>query len=396
MSSRYEPKDHIQYLSVSPRTEDILDQRELTIQSYQTTVPFDYKQLDAALGEAWLAPHIPLGVFSRTQSSDAHALNVVLGLQDSISVRAYDYDKHRPLWFSWQNAIVETVGIHYHHDEAGFLRFTTTGGGRRITDDRLHEFNQAFLGIPKEAVSKQYFDLAKLRELCFGRFMERLYMLRFSDPSGEGYRSIDHASFQSRQYIDPKAERLHEIYADPKVKIESFDSDIQVTAPELAQPMQVRFFIRGLSGSLRLRFPKIQYAKQLTTHMAKARTFYRLVDTTVRHILDAEYYTQQPRSLDELDVELGMFPDMVDLAPFRAVLSYDSARSEFLSTLDLTEPLQKWLPPLRALDELLASEVVASKVSPLLESLVQEDPRKPRNYLPHAREIQGCRGWAVP
>ena len=123
----------------------------------------------------------------------------------SLTIRAYDYDERRPLWFTWQNAIVDTVNIHYFQDEHGLLRFMTTGGGRRITDDRLHEFNSTFLGIPKDAVSKRQFDLDKLRHLCFSRFADRLYMVRFSDPSGKEYRSIDHALFQSRKYIDPNA-----------------------------------------------------------------------------------------------------------------------------------------------------------------------------------------------
>ena len=214
MHSRYEPKDHIQRLKVAPRAEGILDQREITIQSYQTTVPFDYAALDAGLEGAWLTPQTPFGVFSRSSLGDPNALSVVLALQDELSVRAYDYEERRPLWYSWHNAIVDTVNIHYFRDEDGFLRLTAMGGGRRITDDRLHEFNSGFLRIPKEAVSKLQFDLAKLRELCFSRFIDRLYMIRFSHPSGEEYRSIDHALFQSRKYIDPETKRLQEVRSD--------------------------------------------------------------------------------------------------------------------------------------------------------------------------------------
>src|SRR5262249_34372924 len=162
----------------------------------------------------------------------------------------------------------------------------TTGGGRRITDDRLHEFNSAFLGIPEDAVTKRQFDLDKLRELCFKRFKDRLYMIRFADPSAKEYRSIDHALFQSRQYIDPDAERLKEISSDKQVKIESFDSDVVVQTDELASSIQVRFFIRGLSGSLRLRFPKVAYKTQLKTVEDQAIVFYRLANATVNAILD--------------------------------------------------------------------------------------------------------------
>lgn len=386
MSSRYEPKDHIQRLEVAPRAEGILDQREITIQSYQTTVPFDYRALDAGLEGAWLTPQIRLGVFSRVSSTDNDSLTVVVGLQDELTIRAYDYDERRPLWFSWQNAIVDTVNVHYFRDEDGLLRFTTTGGGRHITDDRLHEFNSAFLGIPKDAVSKRHFDLEKLRDLCFSRFADRLYMIRFADPSAKEYRSIDHALFQSRKYIDPNAERLKEISTDKKVKVESFDSDISVFTDELTSSIQVRFFIRGLSGSLRLRFPKTTYKNQLKTSEEQARVFYRLADATVSAILDADYYAHQQRSLDELSADLGMFPEMVDLTPFREVLSRAEARERFFSDIDLAEPWPKWSPHLQALDELLTSEVITADLRANLVGLVKRDPRMAARLLSASQE----------
>lgn len=374
MSSQYEPKEHIQHLDVAPRAGGVLDQREITIESHQTTVPFDFGALNAGLGKAWLTPQIRFGVFSRIDTKGKDALNVVLGLQDELTIRAYDYDERRPLWFSWQDAIVDTVNIHYFRDEDGLLRFTTTGGGRRITDDRLHDFNSAFLGIPKDAVSKRQFDPEKLRELCFDRFADRLYMVRFSDPSGKEYRSIDHALFQSRQYINPKAERLNEISADAQVKIESFDSDITVYTGEMAASIQVRFLIRGLSGSLRLRFPKITYKNQLKTAEEQTRVFYRLADATVNAILDADYYTHQLRSLDDLSTDLGMYPEMVDLTPFREVLTSEEARKKFILDIDVGEQWPKWAPHLQALDELLLSDVVATHVKEVLSELVKRDP----------------------
>lgn len=120
MSSRYEPKDHIQRLEIAPRAEGILEQREVTIQSYQTTVAFDYKALDAGLANAWLTPMIRFGVFSRVHILGTEALNIVLGLQEELTIRAYDYDERRPLWFSWQNAIVDTVNVHYFAASMGY------------------------------------------------------------------------------------------------------------------------------------------------------------------------------------------------------------------------------------------------------------------------------------
>ncbi|MBX3387193.1 MAG: sigma-54-dependent Fis family transcriptional regulator [Phycisphaeraceae bacterium] len=376
MASEHDPPMNIQRLAVGPRDDSVLEQREITVQSYRSTVPFDRDRIEQGLERAWLSPTIRFGVFATLQIGAADSATVVLGLQDELSVRTYDYDRRRPLWYSWHNVIVDTVSIHYFRDEHGLLKFTATGGGRRITDDILYEFNATHLGIPKDSVSKEQFDLEKLRHLCFSRFSDRLYMLRFAGPSGDEYRSIDHALFQSRKYIDPAAERLSEIRADPNVTIESFDSDVDVSAPSLAGGLQIRFFLRGLSGSLRLRFPKIRYAKEPTTPEDHARVFYQLVETTVRTILDANYYTHVPRALDDLALTDQMFVDMVDLAPYREVMAAPEARVEFLGTANFSEDWNHWQPHLRALAELAEAEEIASDIGRIIRDLAVSAPQR--------------------
>ncbi len=376
MPSTYDPSAHIQPLAVGPRDESVLDQREVTVQSYRSTVPFDRERIERGLGQAWLSPTIRFGVFATLQIGNADSATVVLGLQNDLSVRTYDYDARRPLWYSWQNVIVDTVNVQYSRDDRGMLKFTATGGGRRITDEILYEFNATNLGIPKDSVTKEQFDLEKLRTLCFSRFSDRLYKLRFAGPSGVQYRSIDHASFQSRQYLDPAAERLSEILTDPKVTIESFDSDVEVSAASISGSLLIRFFLRGLSGSLRLRFPRIHYKKEPTTAEDQARAFYQLVDTTVRTILDADYYTHVPRSLDDLALADEMFIDMVDLAPYREVMAAPEVRTEFLHTADFSDDWKHWNPHLRALDELAKAEDIAREAASIVRDIAISAPQR--------------------
>ena len=373
MPSQYEPKDHIQPLEVAPHAESVLDQREITVQTYETTVPFDYSALDAGLDGAWLAPAIRLGVFSRNPGVGEDEIHVVLGLQDELLVRAYDFDHRRPLWYSWQGLVVDTMAIRYIRDESGFIRLTTAGGGWRITDEKIQEFNSAFLKIPKAAVHKLQFDLTKLRALCFNRFADRLYMLRFSGLAAMEYRSIDHTLFQSRRYIDPAAERFHEVRSDAQVKIESFDSDIDVRTDDVDSSVEVRFAIRGLSGALRLRFPKITYKAQIKTDKEQTQVFYRLVDEAVKSVLDADYYASRKLSLAELEKNPG-FPEFADTAPYREVLSNPEARKRFFSHLDLGAPKNEWLPHVRAIDEMLLADAVGSHVVDLAAELAKRDP----------------------
>ena len=374
MPVKYVLKDHIQPVESAPRSAGILDQREITIQSYQTTVPFDFAMLDTNLGAAWLSPRTQLGVFSRSSSSEEDGCSAVLGLQDKLTVRAYNYEARTPLWYSWRDVIVETASIRYYRGSDGLLWFITTGGGRRITEEKLEEFNKDYMGIPPTAVTKQLFDLAKLRKLCFSRFVSRLYMVRFTDPSGKEYRSIDHALVQSREHIDPDAPRMKEVRADKQVKIESFDSDIEIKSSDLSAPVRVRFFIRGLSGALRLRFPKLILRVGTTKPEKQAEAFYRIVNVTRDSILNENYYQENQDSLECLHTEPDLFPETVDLATFRKVLNKPASRETFFAELNLNESKTEWGPHLLAIDQLLLNDVMSVDVKRLLDDMAIENP----------------------
>lgn len=374
MPSNYDPHDHIHHLDVAPRSENVLDQREITIQSYKTNVPFNLKAVSAGLNRGWLDPAVRFGVFAPANDKSSSHLTVILGLQDELSVRAYDYDERRPIWFAWKDVIIDTMSVRYSRDENGLLRLTTTGGGRRITDDMLYEFNSRFIGIPKAAVSKMHFDFAKLRELCFNRFFDHLYMLKFTGPSGKEYESIDHTQFKSRQYIDPEAPMLQGLRRDEHVKIESFDSDIIIRHEALSEKPKIRFDIRGTSGALHMRFPKLSYASQLATPEEQAKVFYEIVEVAASFILDADYYEDNAHSLEDLDADLGMFPDLVDLTEFRQVLKAPKQLRKFLFDMNLNARWDNWQPYLRAINELIASNVINEHVMTIVTDLSKQKP----------------------
>ena len=385
MAVRYDLNEHIQLVESAPRAEGILDQREITIQSYQTSLPFEFAKLDADLGSAWLSPTVRLGVFSRSSSSQKNGCSAVLGLQDRLTVRAYNYEKRTPLWYSWKDVIVETAAIRYYRGSDGLLWFITTGGGRRITEEKLAEFNSVFLGIPVTAVTKQVFDLAKLRELCFNRFVSRLYMVRFTDPSGKAYRSIDHALFQSREYIDPEAPCMQDVRADEQVKIESFDSDIEVRCSDLDAPVRVRFFIRGLSGALRLRFPRLVLKGDTRKPDKQAEAFYRIVNATRDSILDANYYQENQESLEVLHGAPDLFPETVDLSMYRKVLNRPDCSEKFFAGINLNAPKAEWGPHLLALDQLVVTDAVRVHVEGLVGDLGTDRPLMAAKFLDECR-----------
>jgi len=393
MPIRYELKDHIQPVENAPIAEGILDQREITIQSYQTTVPFDLAKLNAGLETAWLSPTTRLGIFSEISTTGDDGYAAVLGMQDHLTVRAYDYDERRPLWYSWKDVIVETASIRYYRGNDGKLWFITMGGGRRITEDKLNEFNSIFLKIPPTSVTRQVFDLAKLRDLCFNRFVDRLFMVRFKDHSGKEYESIDRAQFQSNDFIDPKAARLHEVRIDNQVKIESFEAEIQVSSKELTTPAAVRFLVRGLSGALRLRFPRLDLRNASQKPDKQAEAFYRIVNETRDSILDVDYYESNQNEWKVLYEQQDLFPVTVDVTACRNMLTKPEARETFLTGLNACRPKHEWHPPLLALNEVVMKDSARKHVATLLADKVVEKPLEAARLLDECRVDPGL--WRI-
>ncbi|MCE9635859.1 MAG: sigma 54-interacting transcriptional regulator [Planctomycetes bacterium] len=360
----------------------------MTVQTYQTSVRFDFDALCAGLERGWLQPAIPLGVYDHTPPATRDEVHVILGLQGERSVRTFDYDRRAPQWYALHGLIIETLAVRYRRDDDGFIRFTTAGGRRGITDARLAEFHSTFLNIPRDSVHGMVFDLSKLRDLCFTRFLERLYEIRFSEPSSEDYRSIDHASFESRGYIDPTAERLRAIRDDPTVKVEAFESDIPVTTDDLSGPAEVGFAIRGQRGSVRLSFPKFNFKAQFKTAEEQTRAVYRLVDEAVRSILDRDYYAEKRLSIAALGRRptTPLFPDYHDFAPFVEVLKDMDIRRAYFAKLDVSEPEMSWVPQLQALNGLMEAAAVDAHVTTLLSDLVRRDPAATARILAVSRE----------
>jgi hypothetical protein len=369
----YDPSKHIHPVLQAGTVDSVIDQREITVQSYQTATPFDFAALNAGFEGAWMTPHVRFGVIQRRELAREDEIHVVLGLQGELPVRAFDFHDRRPLYFAWHDVIVDTVAVRYSRDEDGLVRFTTFGGGARINDDKLHFFNEHHLKIPRDTAIRRQFDLGKLRQLCFDRFASKLYMLRFSTPTTKEYRSIDRARFSSRGYIDPETDRLKEIREDPTAQIESFDSDVKVKTAEMVGSVAVRFKIRGSSGALRLGFPSIVFTRQIETIEDEVRVFYDVVDTTVKVILDGDYYAHQQVTLDKQDKE-PEFPQFADIQPYKMVLSRLSELKRFFEQLDLGAQPSQWLPHLRAVSSLATGPGLAAEITTCLGVLASRSP----------------------
>ena len=197
---------------IAPQAE-ILDQREITVFSYETTlrsISTSFRHISRMRGSL---PRSLLGVFQR-RSRWRDAIEVVLGLLGTRPCSATTTPSADPSTthgrgdFSkrWQFVYERTTRAHpLHRPLAAALASPTRS---------LRTFNEALSGSRGMLSGNSSSTSTGFVTSAFGRFLERLYLIRFSNPSALAYESIDHALFQSRKYMILTSGGLREIRRD--------------------------------------------------------------------------------------------------------------------------------------------------------------------------------------
>lgn len=359
--------------------DDLSQVSRLTVRSYQTNSRFDREQLQEQLRGGKLGTLGRFGFMFFLSKEDADDVRAVLAVQGEQRIRRYDPDRERIRWFSWDNAILDTVAIRYAADSNGLMRFTTFGGGTRITAATIHEFHWNFLRIRKSNVSALSIGTELARErFLLHEFLYKLHSVK-AQVEQHGYQSIDQTTFKSRKFIDPDCERMLDLRNDPNLIVEEFESQLTLDPPSLAKPLTVRFTIRSSSDAVSLRIPTIHYRRRFNTPQRQARAFYSLVDTIVTKVIGPTLFQTaevDPAHIVFDDDSIGVGDLLTPLRrteEYQDYLSKQEGRRTFLDTVDLADLPRYWQPHLRALDALLklgAHEFIV----PDLEEFVEERP----------------------
>ena len=374
MDPGYDLNEHIQPIDLGLAAANIAEQREVTVQVFETSLAFDHDRLIHGHAGGRLTRVQEFGLIQFLSAPQDEDIRVVLALQGEVRIRTYDEELERLVWWSWDRAIKETVAIRYSADDDGMLRFTTFGGGTRISRGRIADFHTATIGLPSANARPLAIDPDLMRERCFeDRFLRRLYSIR-GQVGAEGYETIDQTAFKSREYMDPRVGRMQDLQNDESLVVETFESEVDVKALALTGEITARFVVRAANGSIRIRFPRIPYGKKLPTVQAQSQAFYDLAERTVAAIVGQGLHTVDtvdPAGMDDDDPE---FPLFVDTGPYRRYVGKKQGREQFFGELDLSREVRTWLPHLRALEELLATEGFAPDLHGLLQQQILYDP----------------------
>ncbi|MCK6502474.1 sigma 54-interacting transcriptional regulator [Myxococcota bacterium] len=355
---------------------NIADQRHVTIRAFSTCEPWDRPTLEARLKDAWLPEDRDIGVLSFLSNERSMDVRVVVGKQGDKRFRRYDYSKKSVESYEISNVITDNAAVRYQPDEDGNLRFITIGGGSQLTEKALNGFHHARLDIDEAGVQALAIRPERMRQRALSPdFLDRLYLIKFQTKH-EGYRSIEHTEFKSREAFDAECERLKELQGDPELLVEAFESEVDVHTENIAKQITVGFEVRAASGSIKLKFPSIPWDRQLLSRVDQSFAFYDLVEATLEKVLGRDFFVRAGlvEGLTQVD---GVFPEWASTAPFKdRMRSPALRRSVILETLDAAADNREWVPWAHAIEEQVTTAQVAEDVQRSLEELSRRDPHR--------------------
>lgn len=353
---------------------DIAEQRQVTVRAFSTNHPWDRPALIGGLRGAFLPEDRDIGVLTFLSADTSPGVRVVIGKQGDKRVRRYDHESHNVEVYAIKNVITDHATVQYQEDEDGMVRFITVGGGSQLTKKALNGFHSFALSIDDSGVEPLTIRPDRMREQALSdRFVQRLYAIK-AQTSHEGYTSIDHAEFKSKQYIDPDCERMQDLRGDDQLVVEAFESDVEFQTASLAKAITVRFEVKAASGSIKLRFPSLPWNKQLKTLQRRSLAFYELVEAALENILGTNFFVRVA-AVDGVGGLDGFFPTMAPTGALKDHLRSPKLRRErILNEIDPYQNDGEWVPWAHALDELAAQSTVALDVTASLRELAVEDP----------------------
>lgn len=389
-TDEYDLREHISKVDLVTGFDGVFDQRQITLYSYATSLPFEGKRIRDALDGAWLGPAMNLGVVQFLSGPEEPEVRVVLGYQAESKVRTFDYERHKAQWWAWRPTIRDTIAIRYSADPGGMLRFTTIGGGLRIKTRRVMEFHSLVLGIPMDASRVLSFDPRVLGKMWMEeRFIRRLYSLKARLQDAKRYGSIEHAEFASQRFLDPDCEVLVELRGMADLPVEAFESIVSLFAENLGGELDVRFAIRATSGALRLSLPTFEEEPKFEGDEEQTTTFYNFVEAVAGELVRPEMFLLGQIDPALADPDNPMFPEQIDTVEYREYLRSPETRSRWLNELDTGLGPPRWVPHLHAMDELLAGDIIAAELGPLVAGLARREPRDAITLLDRCRR----HGW---
>jgi len=203
--------------------------RTITVRKYETNIICDLDVVKDSLDSNYLKHGKEFGCISVHKSEGSiHAMFGQIGDSHITSIGDYSENNVSLIHYLVKNVVKSTMHVDHFCDDNDKLGLIMYGGGN-IKDDLVKSMYKDFLGISNLKIVE--FDGDIIRKLCFERFLEELYDIKFDPAVDKSFGNVHLADYKSKknQQINHQASKIQEIIDNTDIKIQRFKSKVTET-----------------------------------------------------------------------------------------------------------------------------------------------------------------------
>ncbi|NIA09546.1 MAG: hypothetical protein GWP10_07420 [Nitrospiraceae bacterium] len=257
--------------------------RTITVRKYETDIKCDLDAVEDLLGSNYLKHGKEFGCINVCKSEGGvHAMFGQIGDSHITSIGDRSENNVSLIHYLVRNVVKSTMHIDHFCDDGGKLGIIMYGGGN-IKDDLVKSMYNDCLGISNLKIVE--FDENIIRKLCFERFLEELYDIKFDPAVDKSFGNVHLADYKSKknQRINHLAPKIREIIDNTDIKIQHFKSKVTQTHAMLNRSYDVKFII-DVNGKIIIEFPKLPW-NEGTSSLSAETYLYELAGSIYAEIV---------------------------------------------------------------------------------------------------------------
>lgn len=273
---------------------DVDNYRKISVSKYETDMNFDLDKIINSLECSFLKHGNEFGCIQIDKNEIS--VNAMFGKVGDAHIRSFgEYSGEEvPLrYYKIKDIIKETMHIDHVRDKDGKLELIMYGGSN-IGEGLIKSLYKKYLGISRMKLVE--FDENTLRKLCFEKYIEMLYDLKFDPGVDKTFGDVRVADYKSQinQTINYKATKIQEIISNKNIKIQKFKSKIIKTHESLNKSYDIKF-VMDIEGNITLEFPQLKW-NEPNDSIDVERNFYNFARTVYNEIVSVDLFLQKKQT----------------------------------------------------------------------------------------------------
>ena len=265
--------------------------RTITVRKYRTDIKCDLDAVKDSLDSNRLKHGKDFGCINIHKSErSVHAMFGQMGDSHITSLGDCSENNVSLIHYLVRNVVKSTMHVDHFCDDRGKLEIIMYGGGN-IKDDLVKSMYEDCLGISNLKIIG--FDGDIIRKLCFEKFSDELYDIKFDPAVDKSFGNVYLADYKSKknQRIDHRAPKIKYIIDNTGIKIQRFKSKVTETHEMLSKSYDIKFII-DIDGKIIIEFPKLSW-NEGTSSLSAETHLYELARSTYDKIVTPRLFKRE-------------------------------------------------------------------------------------------------------